>query len=274
MSSGSSSRRGSGAASNSASRAGSTSDSLHALQHSSSSDFDIGQGLLHSSAVSGAPQMQQAIDGRRYATHFKGSKTGATKELRRLLTDGDAGQHIAPSKLTLAQWVIDWLALKERSLKARTVENYELILTRHVVPVLGALPLQKITGREIDKLYGGLTLGPRATHLLHVVVKACFASAVKKKIISANPVADAEKPSGDGEANETILDDEELGRLVKAFEGHSLYPIVATAAFTGMRRNGAGMTSTSSGPRSALPGTLKTRQSMAGGSARPSQSVA
>jgi integrase len=56
-------------------------------------------------------------------------------------------------------------------------------------------------------------------------------------LISVNPVADAERPAGETKADETILDEEELGRLVKGFTGHVLYPIVAVAAFTGMRRN-------------------------------------
>jgi integrase len=56
-------------------------------------------------------------------------------------------------------------------------------------------------------------------------------------LFSTTPVADAEKPAGEVEADETILDEEELGRLVKGFAGHSLYQIVAVAAFTGMRRN-------------------------------------
>jgi integrase len=101
--------------------------------------------------------------------------------------------------------------------------------------------LQKITVKEINKLYSGLTLGPRTVQLLHVVVKACVASALKNKLIPANPVADAERPAREDDAAEAeievILDEEELGRLVKGFEGHSLYPIVAVAAATGMRRN-------------------------------------
>jgi integrase len=72
---------------------------------------------------------------------------------------------------------------------------------------------------------------------VHIVLKACLAGAVKKKLIPSNPAADAEKPAGETAANETILDVEELGRLVKGFEGHSLYPIIAAGAAIGMRRN-------------------------------------
>jgi integrase len=195
-----------------------------------------GNGTIDASGKD-AWRLRYRINGKRFARHFKGTKQEATKELRRLIRDGDEGKHVPPSKLTLARWITDWLALKERSLKARTVERYDEILTHHVAPVLGQLHLQKIAGTDIDKLYAGLTLGPSTSQLLHIVLKACFASAVKKKLIPANPAADAEKPAGDSEPNEVILDEDELGKLVKGFEGQSLYPLVATAAFTGMRRN-------------------------------------
>jgi integrase len=99
------------------------------------------------------------------------------------------------------------------------------------------MALRKITATNIDKLYGGLSMAPSTAQLLHIVLKACLAGAVKRKLIPSNPAADAEKPAGETAANETILDEEELGRLVKGVEGHSLYPIIATGVANGMRRN-------------------------------------
>jgi integrase len=177
------------------------------------------------------------IGGERFSKTVKGTRTEAARELRRLLQAGDDGLHVAPDRITLAQWVADWLALKKRSIKALTYERYEAILIQHVVPVIGAIPLQKITAADIDKLYAGLIFGPNTARLLHIVLKSCFASAVKKKLRADNPVADAEKPSGEARPDEIILDEEELGTLVQGFRGHSLYPIVTLAARTGMRRN-------------------------------------
>jgi hypothetical protein len=95
-----------------------------------------GSGTIDASGK-GAWRLRYRIDGKRFATHFKGTKAEATKELPRLIRDGDEGKHVAPSKLTFGQWVDEWLALKERGLKARTHERYGDILTHHVVPVLG-----------------------------------------------------------------------------------------------------------------------------------------
>jgi integrase len=203
-------------------------------------------------------RLRYRIDGKRYSKVVKGTRTEAAKELRRLLHAGDEGRHVPPDKMTVARWISEWLELKKRSIKARTYERYEEILTQHVVPVLGDVALQKVATADIDKLYGGLTFAPSTAKFLHVVLTACFASAAKKKLRSDNPVAGAEKPAGDEAQNkglilddeeaipeeevvlgteEAILDEEQLGELVQGFQGHSLYPIVATAAFTGMRRN-------------------------------------
>jgi integrase len=94
------------------------------------------------------------------------------------------------------------------------------------------------TATDIVVLYGKVRgLGPASMEFLHTVLKTCFKSAVKNKVIPINPVADAEEPAGEAEPIDLVLDEEELKTLVRGFAGHSLYGIVAVAAFTGMRRN-------------------------------------
>src|SRR5262249_13366362 len=135
-----------------------------------------------------------------------------------------------------AQWVPQWLALKARSIEGQTFDRYRDMLDKHVTPVLGPRLLQKITVTHIDTLYGDLPLAPRTMRVLHVVLKACLQSAVKKKLIASNPVEDAEKPAGDDDEVGIVLDEQPLAALVGGFKGHSLYGIVALAAYTGMRK--------------------------------------
>jgi integrase len=182
-------------------------------------------------------RLRYRINRKRHTKVVEGTKTEAAKELRRLLHDGDEGRHVAPNKLTFHQWATDWLALKAQNLAGQTLERYQNLMRLHVVPVLGDKLLQRITAMDIDKLYAGLSLAPRTMGLVHIVVKSCFRTAVKKKLLAANPVEDAERPSAEDEEAGTVLEEEELAKLVKAFEGHSLYPIVATAAYTGARRS-------------------------------------
>jgi integrase len=120
----------------------------------------------------------------------------------------------------------------------RTLERYEELLRCHVAPTLGKRSLQKLTGTEIDDLYVSLEkkLSPRTVHHIHTVLGACLKSAVKKKLITSNPVADAEAPFPGESDHGMALDEDQLRKLLDGFRPSVLFPIVAVLAFTGARR--------------------------------------
>ncbi len=197
-------------------------------------------------------RLRWRVDGRRFTKAFHGTKRAAQTELRRLLKSADDGAHVAPDKITLAAWIEQWIALLERRdgedagavrkrglVNARTLERYAELLRLHVVPVLGARPLQSIAPTEIDSLYTKLEgkLSVRTVHHIHTVLGSCLNSAVRKGLLVSNPVKRAEPPSPGNEAGGQVLEQEQLAALLAGFRGSALYPIVATAAFTGVRRN-------------------------------------
>src|ERR1700704_4336700 len=59
-------------------------------------------------------RLRWRVAGQRYSKAFHGTKKAAQTELRRLLKSADDGAHVAPNKITLAEWVNRWLALQER----------------------------------------------------------------------------------------------------------------------------------------------------------------
>jgi integrase len=181
-------------------------------------------------------RIRYRINGRRFAKTIRGTKTDAAKELRRLLASADEGIHVAPNKITFAKWVDQWLALKARSIAGQTLDRYEDALKTHVIPALGSKQMQRITATDIDRLYSGLTLAPGTMTQLNFVLKSCLQSAVKKKLITANPVEDAEKPARNEDEIGVVLEEDQLSMLVAGFKRTSLYGIVAVAAFTGMRK--------------------------------------
>jgi integrase len=179
----------------------------------------------------------------------RGTLSDARKELRRLIRSGDVGEHVAPDKVTLAVWVDRWLALIERQPDAgprkrglvnqRSLERYSALLRCHVLPTLGVRSLQQIHASEIDDLYMRLAakLAPQTIHSIHCTLGAAFKAAMRKGLITHNPVARAEAPSPGESDRGTVLDESELRTLVEGFKGSALFPIVAVAAFTGARRN-------------------------------------
>jgi integrase len=199
-------------------------------------------------------RLRYRVNGKRFTKTFHGSLSDARKELRGLVRSGDMGEHVAPDKITVTQWIDRWIALLERQpnegagegskkrkrglVNRRTLERYEELLRCHVKPTLGVRPLQQLQASEIDDLYVKLEekLSVRTVHHVHTVLGACFKAAVRKGLIIANPTTKAEAPVPDDSEAGTVLEEDRLRPLVEGYRGSVLFPIVAVAAFTGARR--------------------------------------
>jgi len=200
-----------------------------------------------------AYRLRYRIDGQRYTKTFKGTLKEARKELRRLIRSGDVGEHIAPDKMTLGAWIDRWLGLLNRQqadedvgrrrglVSNRSVERYEQLLRGHVVPVLGARPMQLIQPSEIDDLYVDLEqrMARRTVAHIHAILGACLKVAVRKGLIAVSPVSRAEAPSAGESDHGIVLDQDQLRKLLEGFRGSAMFPIVMTLALTGARRSEA-----------------------------------
>jgi integrase len=190
-------------------------------------------------------RLRYRVNRKRFTKTFHGSLSDARKELRNLLKSGDDGTHIAPAKITVGQWIDQWIAAgapgrRQKKVGRRTLERYAELLRCHVVPTLGARPLQQIQATEIDALYQKLDgkIAPRTAHHVHTVFGSCLTTAVRKGLLAVNPLVRAERVPSPGESDHgMVLDQEELRTLVEGFKDSVLFRIVAVAAFTGARRN-------------------------------------
>jgi integrase len=192
----------------------------------------------------GAWRLRYRINGRRFTIHVK-TKTDASEALQKIL--GSKEKHVAPARLTVAQWADQWLALLERNpdggqrkrgkVNPRTLERYGQLLG-HVKAKLGNIALQKLTGTMVDDLYIELAQKLAVRTILHVhnVLRPCLASAAKKRLIVSTPADDADAPPGHRNVA-NVLDENQFQTLVRGFRGHALEWIVDIAANTGARRN-------------------------------------
>lgn len=210
-------------------------------------------------------RLRYRVGGKRFTKTFHGTQTEARTELRRLLRSGDTGQHVAPDKITVANWIDEWIKAgapgrRREKVSQRTLERYAQLLNTHVKPVIGHRRLQQLKAHQIDALYSGMaeaeTIAARTQHHVHVVLGACLATATRKGMLEANPMLRVEQiPSvkpvsvqSVDEVDEPNADDDqdyigeglteaELAALITGFKSSSIYPIVALAAATGARRN-------------------------------------
>jgi len=191
-------------------------------------------------------RLRYRVNGKRFTKTFHGTKSEARKELRALVRSGDTGDHVDPSKMTVSQWIDQWIesgapGRKKKRVGQRTLERYEELLRVHVKPTLGAKLLQKLVSTEIDELYRDreTAIAPMTLHHLHVTFNSCLSTAERKGILRANPMRRIEQLPSPGESDHgEALAEDELRTLVGGFQPSALmYGPVAVDAATGARRN-------------------------------------
>ena len=197
-------------------------------------------------------RLRYRLNGKRFSTTFHGSIGDARKELRRLIRSGDIGEHVEPDKVTVGQWIDEWIAAgapgrKKKRVSERTLERYADLLRIHVVPKLGGRRLQALQAFEIDKLYVDMTaagaISPRTQHHVHTVLSSALATATRKGKLASNPMTRVQQvpvvDEFDAEADSISegLREAELAALIEGFRTSTIFPIVVLAAATGARRN-------------------------------------
>ena len=177
----------------------------------------------------------------------RGTKKEAEKKLAELQHQMDTGTFIKASKLTvrdfLKQWLRDYVSTNVR---AATAEGYRIIVECHLIPNLGAVILSELKPSHLQAYYakalkegrrdgrGGLAARTVSHH--HTVLKEALSHAVKWELISRNVGDAVDSPRAiDKEMN--ALDPHGVDRLLDAARNTMYFPIIHLATFTGMRRS-------------------------------------
>lgn len=203
----------------------------------------------------------------RYKT-VRGTKKEAQAELRRLLGAVDNGTAVDPNKITVGEWLTNWLRdYVKPNLSLRTYECYKGNLETYVIPVLGAVRLQKLTSTQIQKLlvdlqkngkgrYGKqperkedapeVGLSPQSALHVHRNLYAALKEAANVNLIPQNPSAKVKAPkvrrkrateaAGEDCGPIHALDQDQVETLLKSLKGKHIYPLAVLALGTGARR--------------------------------------
>ncbi|MFD3638163.1 site-specific integrase [Streptomyces griseus] len=82
-------------------------------------------------------------------TITRDTKTAVKEERDRILHQRAAGTFIVPNKITLGEWLEQWLEYKRRDVEETTIRTYRLALV-HVVERLGHIRLQELTEDHVQ----------------------------------------------------------------------------------------------------------------------------
>jgi integrase len=167
---------------------------------------------------------------------LRGTKKEAQEQAAKIVAAHASGQYVDQDKQTVAdfaeRWLQDWAV---GNVSNKTYSRYEELLRVHVAPRIGSIPIQRLRAADLQKLYAGLTVADRTKLHIHRVIHRMLRHAAQWSVVHQNVATLVDAPSVKSTEIE-ILTAAEIARVLEALRGKSLFPIVAAALGTGMRR--------------------------------------
>jgi len=160
--------------------------------------------------------------------------------LRKHEGERDAGKTVLPKVITLTQWLNSWMEdVVKLSKSATTIYGYERIIEKHITPVLGDVPLQKLTPQQLQQYYAskirGKELSSNSVRKHHDMLNTALKLAVKQGLLSDNPVSRVEAPQVKP-AEISYYSMEQLQTLFQLAEGTRIGILIKLAGLLGLSR--------------------------------------
>jgi integrase len=195
-------------------------------------------------------ELPRGADGKRRQKWSRGFDTRKAAEAvrARLVHELNTGFYVEPSRMTLAEWLVDhWLPVTRTRVKPTTFRAYRSSIRHHIVPSLGGVALGKLTPQMLIRLYQQLLengrvkaewgLSPATVKGIHALLHKALGDALDQGLIPRNP-ADAAKPPRTRSSPETLRywTPTELNTFLELIQGHRLQAALHLLAMSGARR--------------------------------------
>ncbi len=154
------------------------------------------------------------------------------------------------SRMTLSEWLEQWLVQMAVTLRPNTLERYRRDMENHVIPSLGKKRLTQITAADLRKLYDTLKRSGRinplpgqshglsntTVHSIHTTLHHAFRGAKTQGLLPNNPAAEVAPPKVTHQPMK-LLNDEQLERFMAEIKNDSIWhDFFYTELTTGLRR--------------------------------------
>ncbi len=172
--------------------------------------------------------------------------------MNRLLVAVEEQSYTPPTKASVKDFLMkEWLPAVKGTIRPTTYNSYLQHVECHIVPHIGTVKLQKLSGSQVNALYAKLAekgrangesgLSPMTIHHVHACLHKACKDAVRWGRIARNPLdaADPPRKSGDGTKEMKTWDKTQLRKFLEAVAEDRLHALWHTIAFTGMRRGEA-----------------------------------
>jgi integrase len=147
-----------------------------------------------------------------------------------------AGTYV-DTRLTVANYLNQWLEEKARHVKANTLEQYTYCIKKHLTPHLGMLALNKVTPLQVQAMIRHVAdhTGVPTANKSRVVLFNAYKLALRWQLVVRNPV-EAVDPLPQPERELRLWSPKEAARFLDVAHAHRLYALFYLAMSTGLRR--------------------------------------
>jgi integrase len=199
----------------------------------------------------GSWELRYRAGGKTRTATFRGAKREAERELRRLMAEADRGvAAAAPARLTLAEWLSQWLEITRGEIRPITSDRYEAAVRLYLVPALGTIRLRDLSPRDIQAAFARWTTAGRyrgtgglarsTLGLLRKTLHAALQRALELELIARHPMAPLRKRLPTGAAPEAkVIGAEAAAALVDRAVGTPYHSAIVLAVACGLRRGEA-----------------------------------
>ena len=125
-----------------------------------------------------------------------------------------------------------------KRLKPSTIRGYNVNLDKHILPYFSEKNVDELTVKDLDELTDKLSakgLSNKSIVYVHATLRKMYAYAVKRSYVSVTPYAAFDLPRVE-KYRHTVLNTEQIGKLLAITEGTEMYIPVMLAVRYGLRR--------------------------------------
>ena len=168
----------------------------------------------------------------------KGTKKEADRFLTEKLNEIEKGIFVDSKNMTLAEYMNYWFEqCCITKLSPTTYESYRRNIDKYIIQQLGNVKLSNLLPLQLQSFYNNLstTLSNTSIVYIHRILHSSLNQAMKWDLVVRNVADNVEVPKKN-KYNATILNSEQLAKLIEVIKDTYIYIPVMIAISTGMRR--------------------------------------
>lgn len=168
---------------------------------------------------------------------FGRTKTEAVTRLREMKREQADGLPVVRDDHTVREAVEDWLEYGLGRAGASTIAKYQILCSKHIIPLLGARKLRDLTAREVEAWLGKLSasLSTETLRRTHACLNRAIRRAAARDWVKRNVVQLAELPTGrDGRPSKSLTP-EQVDAILSRTAHHRMHNYIVLSLLTGAR---------------------------------------